>query len=41
MALDQMKSSFELDPKGAVLVSAKTGLNVELILPAVVEKIPA
>ncbi|PWW76650.1 GTP-binding protein lepa [Tuber magnatum] len=40
-ALDQMKSSFELDPKGAVLVSAKTGLNVESVLPAVVEQVPA
>lgn len=36
-----MRVSFELDPKTAVLVSAKTGLNVEAILPAVVEQAPA
>lgn len=40
-ALQQMKDSFELDPNSAVLVSAKTGLNVESILPVVIEKIPA
>ncbi|KAI9849941.1 MAG: Translation factor guf1 mitochondrial [Sclerophora amabilis] len=41
MALDQMRSSFELDPENAVLVSAKTGLNVEAILPKVIEHIPS
>lgn len=40
-ALEQMHASFELDPEKAVLVSAKTGLHVESILPAVVEQIPA
>lgn len=40
-ALDQIKETFELDPKTAVLVSARTGLHVEKILPAVVEQIPA
>ncbi|KAJ9636206.1 Translation factor guf1 mitochondrial [Knufia peltigerae] len=40
-ALEQMHDTFELDPDSAVLVSAKTGLNVESILPAVVEQIPA
>lgn len=40
-ALDQLKSNFELDPANAVQVSAKTGLNVESILPAVVEQVPA
>ncbi|SLM41211.1 gtp-binding protein [Lasallia pustulata] len=40
-ALEQMKSTFELDTEKAVLVSAKTGLNVEAILPAVIEQIPA
>ena len=35
-----MKSSFELDPAKAVLVSAKTGLNVGAILPAVIEQVP-
>lgn len=40
-ALEQIESSFELDSNNAVLVSAKTGLNVEAILPAVIEQIPA
>ena len=40
-ALDQMKNTFELEPDNAVLVSAKTGLNVGAILPAVIEQIPA
>ncbi|KIW89532.1 translation factor GUF1, mitochondrial [Cladophialophora bantiana CBS 173.52] len=40
-ALEQMHDAFELDPDLAVLVSAKTGLNVESVLPAVIEKIPA
>ncbi|PLN84734.1 translation factor guf1, mitochondrial [Aspergillus taichungensis] len=40
-ALEQMRSSFELDTENAVMVSAKTGLNVEQLLPTVVEKIPA
>lgn len=40
-ALEQIQSTFELDPKQAVLVSAKTGLNVEAVLPAVIERIPA
>jgi elongation factor 4 len=39
-ALDQIAASFELDPKTAVLVSAKTGLNVEAILPKAIEVIP-
>ncbi|KAK5151533.1 Translation factor guf1 mitochondrial [Oleoguttula sp. CCFEE 6159] len=40
-ALEQMKNTFELDPEKAVLVSAKTGLNVEAVLPKVIEHIPA
>ena len=40
-ALEQMESTFELDPKKAVLVSAKTGLNVEGVLPSVIAQIPA
>ncbi|KKZ64439.1 translation factor GUF1, mitochondrial [[Emmonsia] crescens] len=40
-ALEQMKNTFELDPKAAILVSAKTGLNVAQLLPTVVEQIPA
>ncbi|KAL8711065.1 MAG: hypothetical protein Q9220_004446 [cf. Caloplaca sp. 1 TL-2023] len=39
-ALEQMKDTFELEPAKAVLVSAKTGLNVEAILPAVIEQVP-
>ncbi|CAG8974713.1 hypothetical protein HYALB_00010105 [Hymenoscyphus albidus] len=39
-ALEQMKTAFELEPENAVLVSAKTGLNVEAILPQVIEQIP-
>lgn len=39
--LEQMHETFELDPESAVLVSAKTGINVEVLLPAVVEQIPA
>lgn len=38
--LDQMEASFELSPKDAVLVSAKTGKGVDNILPAVIERIP-
>lgn len=40
-ALQQIKDTFELDPRSAVLVSARTGLNVENILPAVIDQIPA
>ena len=40
-ALEQIKDTFELDPKTAVLCSARTGLHVQKILPAVIEKIPA
>ena len=39
--LEQMKDTFELDPNAAILVSAKSGVNVESLLPTVVEKIPA
>ena len=39
-AIEQIKSSFELEADDAVLVSAKTGLNVEKLLPTIVEKIP-
>jgi translation factor GUF1, mitochondrial len=38
--LEQMRTTFELDPDKAVLVSAKTGLNVEAVLPAVIEQVP-
>ena len=40
-ALEQMQTTFELDPKQALLVSARTGLNVDAVLPAVIERIPA
>lgn len=40
-ALEQIRDTFELDPEKAVLVSARTGLHVENILPAVIEQIPA
>ena len=39
--LEQMQTTFELDPKSAVLVSAKTGLNVAALLPTVIDRIPA
>ncbi|SZF03247.1 unnamed protein product [Blumeria hordei] len=39
-ALEQMKSAFELEPENAVLVSAKTGINVESVLPNVIQQIP-
>ncbi|KAM5447307.1 Translation factor guf1 mitochondrial [Microsporum audouinii] len=40
-ALEQMKTTFELDVDKAVRVSAKTGLNVQELLPAIIENIPA
>lgn len=40
-ALEQMKDTFELDPAKAVLVSAKSGINVEALLPNVIDQIPA
>ncbi|TAQ91445.1 hypothetical protein B7494_g188 [Chlorociboria aeruginascens] len=39
-ALEQMKTTFELEPENAVLVSAKTGLNVEALLSNVIKQIP-
>jgi elongation factor 4 len=36
-----MRATFELDPAKAILVSAKTGTNVEALLPEVIEQIPA
>lgn len=39
-ALEQMQIAFELAPENAVQVSAKTGLNVEQLLPNVVKQIP-
>ena len=37
-AIEQIKDTFELDPNDAVLVSARTGLNVEKLLPAVIDQ---
>lgn len=39
--LGQLRDSFELDASNALMVSAKTGLNVEKLLPTIVEQIPA
>ncbi|KAI1182693.1 GTP-binding protein lepa [Nemania serpens] len=39
--LAQLESTFELDPSKAIGVSAKTGLNVKDLLPAIVDTIPA
>ena len=38
--IEQINETFELDAENAVLVSAKTGRNVEKLLPEVIEKIP-
>jgi elongation factor 4 len=38
--LEQMQTAFELVPENAVLVSAKTGLHVNKILPEVIRQIP-
>ncbi|KAF2154982.1 GTP-binding protein-like protein GUF1 [Myriangium duriaei CBS 260.36] len=40
-ALGQMKDTFELDPDAAILVSAKSGLNVGALLPNIIDQIPA
>jgi translation factor GUF1, mitochondrial len=39
--LEQLQSTFELDSTKAIGVSAKTGLNVKQLLPAIVENVPA
>ncbi|KAI0802665.1 GTP-binding protein lepa [Xylaria sp. FL0064] len=39
--LEQLQSTFELDSSKAIGVSAKTGLNVKSLLPAIVDTIPA
>ncbi|KAH9885746.1 P-loop containing nucleoside triphosphate hydrolase protein, partial [Xylariomycetidae sp. FL2044] len=39
--LEQLETTFELDSSTAIGVSAKTGLNVQQLLPAVIENIPA
>ncbi|CAK9438322.1 uncharacterized protein LODBEIA_P25460 [Lodderomyces beijingensis] len=40
-AMEQVESTFELDPADCIAVSAKTGLNVEKILPSVIKNVPA
>ena len=39
--IEQLRDSFELDATNAVMVSAKTGLNVERVLPTIVDQVPA
>jgi elongation factor 4 len=39
--LDQIRQNFELDLADALLVSAKSGINVDKILPKVIEGIPS
>lgn len=39
--LEQLKDTFELDPNTAIMVSAKTGLNIASVLPSVVQNVPA
>lgn len=39
--MEQIAATFELNTDGTVFVSAKTGVNIEQVLPAVIEKIPA
>ncbi|CAG8581664.1 1055_t:CDS:10, partial [Ambispora leptoticha] len=36
----QIESTFEIDTKEILMISAKSGLNVDMILPRVIEKIP-
>lgn len=38
--LEQLRSTFEIDPATAILVSARTGQNVEAILPEVIRRVP-
>lgn len=40
-AKEQIEETFELDAEEAVCISAKTGQNVEQVLPAVIENIPS
>ena len=39
--INQLQDSFELDGSNAIMVSAKTGLHVERLLPNIVEQVPA
>nr|POE56267.1 translation factor guf1, mitochondrial [Quercus suber] len=39
--LEQLRDTFEIDSSNAIKLSAKTGLNVEKLLPTIVQEIPA
>ena len=39
-AIEQVETTFELDPNDCIAVSAKTGLNVEQIIPSIIKNIP-
>ncbi|KJY01727.1 GTP-binding protein GUF1 [Zymoseptoria brevis] len=39
--LEQLRDTFEIDSSNAVMVSAKTGLNVAKLLPTIIEGVPA
>lgn len=39
--LEQLHDTFEIDSSNALMVSAKTGLNVSKLLPTIVDQIPA
>ena len=38
--IEQIETTFELETENAIMLSAKTGLNVGKLLPEIVEKIP-
>ena len=40
-AIEQVETTFELDAKDCIPVSAKTGLNVDNIIPKIIQDIPA
>lgn len=40
LAIEQVETTFELPAEDCVPVSAKTGLNVENIIPSIIDKIP-
>lgn len=40
-AMEQVETTFELDSNDCIAVSAKTGLNVEQIIPSIIKNIPA
>lgn len=40
-SMNQIESAFELDRNDAICISAKAGTNIEAVLPAVIDRIPA